>query len=74
MPLTVMPIYGTRPEAIKMAPIVKALQEKKIPVTYVLFPDEGHGFTKRKNEVEAYSRMLGFLDKHLKAAGPAPVN
>ncbi|MGM0929163.1 MAG: non-hydrolyzing UDP-N-acetylglucosamine 2-epimerase [Actinomycetota bacterium] len=24
---TVMPIYGTRPEAIKMAPIVKALQE-----------------------------------------------
>ncbi len=26
MPLTVMPIYGTRPEAIKMAPIVKALQ------------------------------------------------
>lgn len=27
MPLTVMPIYGTRPEAIKMAPIVKALQD-----------------------------------------------
>ena len=24
--------------------IVKAMQEKKIPVTYVLFPDEGHGF------------------------------
>lgn len=27
MTLTIMPIYGTRPEAIKMAPIVKALQE-----------------------------------------------
>lgn len=27
MPLTIMPIYGTRPEAIKMAPIVKALQD-----------------------------------------------
>lgn len=29
MPLTVMPIYGTRPEAIKMAPIVKALQDSE---------------------------------------------
>lgn len=27
MPLKIMPIYGTRPEAIKMAPIVNALQQ-----------------------------------------------
>ena len=27
---TIMPIYGTRPEAIKMAPIVKALQESPL--------------------------------------------
>ena len=54
--------------------IVEAVKKNGVPVEYVIFPDEGHGFTKRKNEVEAYSRMLGFLDKHLKAAGPAPVN
>jgi dipeptidyl aminopeptidase/acylaminoacyl peptidase len=54
--------------------IVEAVKKNGVPVEYVIFPDEGHGFTKRKNEVEAYSRMLGFLDKHLKATGPAPVN
>ena len=29
--------------------IVKAMQDKKIPVTYVLFPDEGHGFARPAN-------------------------
>ena len=29
--------------------IVKALQDRKIPVTYVLFPDEGHGFARAAN-------------------------
>src|SRR5262249_6828720 len=31
--------------------IVKAMQEKKIPVTYVLFPDEGHGFARPENRL-----------------------
>lgn len=30
--------------------IVKAMKEKKIPVTYVLFPDEGHGFARPENQ------------------------
>jgi len=29
--------------------IVKAMQEKNIPVTYVLYPDEGHGFARPEN-------------------------
>jgi dipeptidyl aminopeptidase/acylaminoacyl peptidase len=29
--------------------IVKAMQAKSIPVTYVLFPDEGHGFARQAN-------------------------
>jgi dipeptidyl aminopeptidase/acylaminoacyl peptidase len=29
--------------------IVKAMQAKGIPVTYVLFPDEGHGFAREAN-------------------------
>jgi dipeptidyl aminopeptidase/acylaminoacyl peptidase len=53
--------------------IVEAVKKNGVPVEYVLFPDEGHGFTKKKNEVEAYSRMRGFLDTHLKAT-PAAVN
>jgi dipeptidyl aminopeptidase/acylaminoacyl peptidase len=54
--------------------IVQAVQKNKVPVEYVVFPDEGHGFTKKKNEVEAYSRMLNFLDQHLKKSGTAPMN
>jgi dipeptidyl aminopeptidase/acylaminoacyl peptidase len=54
--------------------IVQAVQKNKVPVQYVLFEDEGHGFTKKKNEVEAYSKMLGFLEQHLKKSGAAPTN
>jgi len=53
--------------------IVEAVKKNGVPVEYVIFPDEGHGFTKKKNEVEAWSRMRGFLDTHLKAR-PAAVN
>jgi len=31
--------------------IVKSMQDKGIPVTYVLFPDEGHGFANPKNRI-----------------------
>ncbi|MBN1154252.1 S9 family peptidase [candidate division KSB1 bacterium] len=31
--------------------IVKAMQEKNIPVTYVLFSDEGHGFARPENRL-----------------------
>jgi dipeptidyl aminopeptidase/acylaminoacyl peptidase len=55
--------------------IVQAVKKNKVPVEYVVFPDEGHGFTKKKNEMEAYSRMLNFLDQHLKQSGAKkPVN
>jgi dipeptidyl aminopeptidase/acylaminoacyl peptidase len=37
-----------------------------VPVEYVVFPDEGHGFTKKKNQAEGYRAALSFLDKHLK--------
>jgi acetyl esterase/lipase len=31
--------------------IVAAMKEKKIPVTYVVFPDEGHGFARPENNL-----------------------
>jgi dipeptidyl aminopeptidase/acylaminoacyl peptidase len=46
--------------------IVAAVKKNNVPVDYVLFPDEGHGFSKKKNELEAYARILTFLDKYLK--------
>ncbi len=48
--------------------IVAAVKKNGVPVEYIVFPDEGHGFTKKKNQIEGYTAMLPFLDKHLKAA------
>lgn len=48
--------------------IVAAVQKNGVPVEYVVFDDEGHGFSKKKNQIEGYGRILAFLDTHLKAA------
>ena len=49
--------------------IVSAVRKNGVPVEYVLFPDEGHGFRKTKNEIEGYRKILAFLDKYLKRTG-----
>jgi dipeptidyl aminopeptidase/acylaminoacyl peptidase len=46
--------------------IVAAVKKNGVPVEYVVFADEGHGFTKKKNQVEGYAAVLRFLDKYLK--------
>jgi dipeptidyl aminopeptidase/acylaminoacyl peptidase len=45
--------------------IVKAMQERKIPVTYVLFLDEGHGFARPPNNLAFYAVAEAFLAKNL---------
>ncbi len=46
--------------------IVEAVKSNGVPVEYVLFPDEGHGFVKKENEINGYGQILIFLDKNLK--------
>lgn len=46
--------------------IVAAVKKNGVPVEYIVFPDEGHGFRKKANEIKAYRAMLEFLDKYLK--------
>jgi dipeptidyl aminopeptidase/acylaminoacyl peptidase len=46
--------------------IVAAVKKNGVPVDYIIFADEGHGFTKKKNQIEGYTAMLAFLDQHLK--------
>jgi len=46
--------------------IVEAVKKNGVPVEYVLFEDEGHGFVKKENQITAYSGILKFLDKYLK--------
>jgi dipeptidyl aminopeptidase/acylaminoacyl peptidase len=51
--------------------IVAAARRQGVPVEYIVFPDEGHGFVKKENEIRGYSAVLAFLEKHLKGTPPA---
>lgn len=46
--------------------IVAGVRKNGVPVEYVLFEDEGHGFVKKENQIEAYKSILEFLNTHLK--------
>lgn len=45
--------------------IVKAMKERDIPVSYVLFPDEGHGFARPPNNLAFFAAAEAFLSAHL---------
>jgi dipeptidyl aminopeptidase/acylaminoacyl peptidase len=52
--------------------IVEAARANGVPVEYVLFEDEGHGFAKKENQLEGWRRILAFLDRYLAAREPTP--
>jgi dipeptidyl aminopeptidase/acylaminoacyl peptidase len=45
--------------------IVAAMKAKNIPVTYVLYPDEGHGFARAENRTSFYAVSEAFLSQCL---------
>ncbi|HQU46110.1 MAG TPA: S9 family peptidase [Pirellulales bacterium] len=45
--------------------IVRLMQKKRIPVTYVLYPDEGHGFARPENRLSFNAVAEAFLAEHL---------
>jgi dipeptidyl aminopeptidase/acylaminoacyl peptidase len=45
--------------------LVEEVRANNIPVEYVLFADEGHGFRKRVNRITARDAYLSFLEQHL---------
>ena len=46
--------------------LVAAVEANGVPVEYVLFPDEGHGFRRRDNRITASEAYLDFLNTHLR--------
>ncbi len=46
--------------------ILEAVKKNDVPVEYLVFEDEGHGFIKKENEIKAYRQILVFLDKYLR--------
>jgi len=55
----------TRAESEQM---VAVLRRRNVPVTYVVFPDEGHGFAKPQNQIAFRAVTEAFLAKHLGGA------
>jgi dipeptidyl aminopeptidase/acylaminoacyl peptidase len=51
---------------IESKEIVEGVKKNGIPVEYVTYPNEGHGFTKKENQITTSEKTLAFLDKYLK--------
>jgi dipeptidyl aminopeptidase/acylaminoacyl peptidase len=47
--------------------MVAAIKKNGGIVKYMVFPDEGHGFTKKENQIQGYGAILSFLDQYLKS-------
>jgi dipeptidyl aminopeptidase/acylaminoacyl peptidase len=45
--------------------VVERLRARGVPVEYMVFEDEGHGFTKRANSDKAHMRIIDFLTEQL---------
>ena len=45
--------------------LVDQMRERKIPVEYTVYPDEGHGFTKFENSKKCYESVVEFLRKNI---------
>ncbi len=73
-----MVLQGANDPRVKIAEadqIVNAMRAKDLPVTYIVFPDEGHGFARPENRLDANARVEQFLADHLggRAEPLAPV-
>lgn len=47
--------------------IVDSLRSRHVPVEYLCYADEGHGLSKRKNQLDCYPKLVDFLKKYLVA-------
>lgn len=57
----------TNVPVVEAEQIVEAMKARGVPVEYLLFPDEGHGWRKIPNRVKSTTAMVEFFRKHLGA-------
>ncbi|MBZ5505238.1 MAG: S9 family peptidase [Acidobacteriia bacterium] len=55
----------TNVPVIEAEQIVKTLKDRGVPVEYILFPDEGHGWRKVPNRIRSTVEMVRFFQEHL---------
>jgi dipeptidyl aminopeptidase/acylaminoacyl peptidase len=51
---------------IESKEIVEGVKKNGVPVEYVTYPNEGHGFSKKENQITTGEQTLAFLAKYLK--------
>jgi len=56
----------TNVPVVEAEQVVDNLKKRGVPVEYVLFPDEGHGFRKTPNRVRSTVSIVRWFERHLK--------
>lgn len=61
----------TNVPVVEAEQVVESLKKRGVPVDYVLFPDEGHGFRKTPNRVRSAVAIVRWFEQHLKRPAAA---
>jgi dipeptidyl aminopeptidase/acylaminoacyl peptidase len=61
----------TNVPVVEAEQVVDSLKKRGVPVEYVLFPDEGHGFAKTANRIRSAVSMVRWFVKYLKGDPPS---
>ncbi|HYH47638.1 MAG TPA: S9 family peptidase, partial [Thermoanaerobaculia bacterium] len=65
----------TNVPVVEAEQVVDNLKKRGVPVEYVLFPDEGHGFRKTPNRVRSTVSIVRWFERHLKPqSAPEPAS
>ena len=63
-----MIVHGANDPCVNQAQsdqIVSAMQQNNVPVTYLIYPDEGHGIARPANQLSFFAVAEAFLAEHL---------
>jgi dipeptidyl aminopeptidase/acylaminoacyl peptidase len=59
----------TNVPVVEAEQVVESLKKRGIPVEYILFPDEGHGWRKTPNRIRSAVAVTRWFEKYLKKKG-----
>lgn len=63
----------TNVPVVEAEQVVESLRKRKVPVEYVLFPDEGHGWRKTTNRIRSTVEIVRWFETHLASPLPSPL-
>ncbi|MFQ5701618.1 MAG: S9 family peptidase [Acidobacteriota bacterium] len=55
----------TNVPVVEAEQVAKSLEQNDVPVEYILFPDEGHGFRKEANRIRTTVALVKWFEKYL---------